>query len=39
MFGFSVSVFDEYAIVGANFDHNGIVGMDSLNGAGSAYIF
>jgi len=38
-FGFSVSVFDEYAIVGANFDHNGLVGMDSLSGAGSAYIF
>jgi len=38
-FGFSVSVFDEYAIVGANFDYNGLVGMDSLSGAGSAYIF
>lgn len=38
-FGFSVSVFDEYAIVGANFDYKGLPGMDSLSGAGSAYVF
>jgi len=38
-FGFAVGISGNYAIVGARFEDENAIGLDTLNRAGSAYIF